>query len=345
MFKSFFVFNRLCFIILLLTLIGQLSVQALGSTDWLTSDNSLQDEQIQAHLIEYKQKDTRSLASAKKYTPVVFWHGMGDTAFGSINLERMALQKQYPGISVLSVQIGRSSVEDDLASYFVNINKQLDLVCQTILENDAIKEAGAVNAIGFSQGGQFMRALVQSCPLREHGIAVKNLISLGGQHQGVFGLPTCRSTTFCDYIRFMLSTGAYRKYVQEHLVQAEYWHDPRHESEYKSKNIFMPIMNNDNHINQTYRDNLLALENLVLVKFIQDDMVVPPESSHFGFYAPGQIKLIRPLEESPLYLEDRLGLKQLNDTGRLKLISIPGKHLQYKMPWFLTEIAAKYLDN
>ncbi|PNJ89769.1 PPT1 isoform 17, partial [Pongo abelii] len=44
-----------------------------------------------------------------------------------------------------------------------------------------------------------------------------NLISVGGQHQGVFGLPRCpgESSHICDFIRKTLNAGAYSKVVQE----------------------------------------------------------------------------------------------------------------------------------
>uniref|UniRef100_A0A6G1SCG6 Palmitoyl-protein thioesterase 1 n=1 Tax=Aceria tosichella TaxID=561515 RepID=A0A6G1SCG6_9ACAR len=284
-------------------------------------------------------------AAATNYTPVVFWHGMGDTAYGSINIDRLALQKKFPGMKVFSIQIGNTVLEDEMAGYFVNVNQQVDSACKAILGNELIRASGRMNAIGFSQGAQFLRALVQRCPLREHGIQVKNLISLGGQHQGVYGLPNCYTTVWCDYIRHMLSTGAYEEVVQEHSVQAEYWHDPWNESEYRAKNVFLPDVNNENTLNTTYKNNLLALENFVLVKFAQDDMVVPRDSSLFAFYEPGQNVVIKPLEESAIWLEDRLGLRQLNDSGRLKRITIPGRHLQYRMSWFLNEIGAKYLAN
>lgn len=304
--------------------------------------------ELKANLIELvddQHGDGMASAKDKAYTPVVFWHGMGDTAYGSINVDRLALQRHFPGIKVFSIQLGSSSVEDEVASYFFNVNKQIEQACGELLRNNDIRQAGAINAVGFSQGGQFLRALVQRCPLREHGIRVKNLITLGGQHQGVFGLPNCNSATFCDYIRYMLSSGAYEDFVQEHLVQAEYWHDPLNEIVYKSKNVFLPDVNNENRVNETYKANLLALDNLVLVEFLQDEMVVPRESSLFGFYEPGQNKRIRPLEESPLYKEDRLGLRRLKESGRLKMFSIAGRHLQYKMSWFLDQIANKYLDN
>ena len=42
------------------------------------------------------------------------------------------------------------------------------------------------NAIGFSQGGQFLRAVAQRCPQ-----GMKVLVTFGAQHQGIYGLPQC----------------------------------------------------------------------------------------------------------------------------------------------------------
>lgn len=281
----------------------------------------------------------------QSYTPILFWHGMGDTAYGSLNVVRLALQRKFPNISVFSVQIGGNSVADELGGYFVNVNYQIENVCKEILSNPIIKKHGALNAIGFSQGCQFLRGLIQRCPLRENGIRVKNFISLGGQHQGVYGLPNCYKSQFCEYIRYLLTEAAYESRVQEHLVQAEYWHDPNREEEYRTKNIFLADINNERNLNETYKNNLLALDNLVLVEFLDDEMVVPRESSLFGFYAPNQTEEVIPLEKSALFLEDRLGLRQLKSSGRLNMIRIPGQHLQYSMSWFLNKIASVYLNN
>lgn len=280
-----------------------------------------------------------------KPTPVVFWHGMGDTAYGSCDTDRKALEKKYPGLTVLSIQIGNNSAEDAMASYFSNVNHQIDLACKAVLNSPTINQHKSFNAIGFSQGGQFLRGLIQRCPFREHGIMPKNLISLGGQQQGVFGLPNCESFSFCDHLRFILTHAAYEHQVQEHVVQAEYWHDPLREKMYKEKNIFLADINNENEINETYKQNLLSLDNLVLVQFLQDEMVIPRESSLFGYYEAGSTKTIVPLEQSALYLEDRLGLRQLATSGRLHQVKIPGRHLQYRMSWFLNNIASIYLNN
>lgn len=48
---------------------------------------------------------------------------------------------------------------------------------------------------------------------------MKNLISLGGQHQGVFGLPECPAESYiCDRVRHLLEWGAYTSFVQHTFV-------------------------------------------------------------------------------------------------------------------------------
>lgn len=52
-----------------------------------------------------------------------------------------------------------------------------------------------------------------------------------------------------------------------------------------------------------YRSNLKKLDNFVMVKFLNDSMVVPVESEWFGFYSPGQDQEVLPLQQTKLYLE------------------------------------------
>ena len=58
------------------------------------------------------------------------------------------------------------------------------------------------------------RTVVQRCGDK---LKIHNLISVGGQHQGVFGFPRCPGTnsTLCDMVRRILNLGAYEKYVQK----------------------------------------------------------------------------------------------------------------------------------
>jgi len=188
-----------------------------------------------------------------------------------------------------------------------------------------------------SEGGQFLRAYVQRC----NSPPVLNLISVGGQHQGIFGVPHCVDVnyTLCDVMRNLLNYGAYIPFIQNTLVQAEYWHTPLDEQEYQTKSVFLADINNEGpNKNETYKQNLLSLSKFVMVKFNQDSMVIPRESEWFGWYENGNDKVAIPLQQTALYTEDWIGLKQLDADGKLVFIQTDGDHLQFTWGWFQTNI-------
>ncbi|XP_052776082.1 palmitoyl-protein thioesterase 1-like isoform X2 [Mya arenaria] len=271
--------------------------------------------------------------------PVVIWHGMGDSCCNPLSMGsiKKLIEKQVTGAYVRSLEIGSSIEEDTLNGFFMNVNDQITMVCSKLAADPKLQDG--YNAVGFSQGGQFLRAVAQRCP----SPPMLNLISVGGQHQGVFGLPHCASSTICELVRKLLNEGVYVPEIQDKLVQAEYWHDPLNEQEYAEKSVFLADINQERSVNATYKSNLLKLKNLVLVKFLQDTMVIPKESEWFGYYNPGQDKKLYTMFESPLYIHDKLGLKTLNDTGRITFLSSDTDHLQFTEQWFIDNIVNKFL--
>ncbi|KAF4021944.1 hypothetical protein G4228_013538 [Cervus hanglu yarkandensis] len=77
------------------------------------------------------------------------------------------VEKKIPGIHVLSLEIGKTLVEDVENSFFLNVNSQVTTVCQILAKDPKLQQG--YNAMGFSQGGQFL--LVQAeywhDPIRE----------------------------------------------------------------------------------------------------------------------------------------------------------------------------------
>ena len=49
------------------------------------------------------------------------------------------------------------------------------------------------------------------------------------------------------------------------------------------------------------------------------------------------------LRETPLYTEDRIGLKTLDEAGKLHFLSVEGNHLEFSRDWFIQEIVNVYL--
>jgi len=281
---------------------------------------------------------------ATNYRPVVLWHGMGDTCCNPLSMGyiKRVIEKQLPGVFVYSLMIGNNIVEDEFNGFLMNVNDEIVEAHQKIANQSLL--AQGFNAIGFSQGGQFLRAYVE----RFNDPPVYNLISIGGQHQGVFGFPKCpgSNVTLCEWVRDLLNFGAYESFVQDHLVQAEYWQDPKNEDEYLKECVFLPDINNNLAVqNETYKQNMLNLENFVMVQFLNDTMVQPKESEWFGFYVEGQDKDVYTLQDSPLYQEDWLGLKEMDSNGKLTFLATIGDHLQFTEEWFIQNIATPFLNN
>lgn len=177
----------------------------------------------------------------------------------------------------------------------------MEIACDNLGLDPKLNEG--FNAIGFSQGGQFLRALVQRCAK----VRVYNLITIGSQHQGIYGFPFCTDSWFCDVFRRLLSLGAYFSFVQAGFVQAQFWHDPVHEDKYRLSNTFLSDINQEIEMKLEYKERMMKLSNFVMVKFLSDRMVLPSESevcqtTYMAIYfAPfgsglGFIELVRPLK-------------------------------------------------
>jgi len=278
--------------------------------------------------------------SSDSPTPLVIWHGMGDSCCNPLSMGSIKrfVEKKVEGIYVRSLMIGENIAADTENGFFMNVNDQVAQVCAK-LKNDT-KLTNGYHAMGFSQGGQFLRAVAQRCPEPP----MLNLISVGGQHQGVYGLPHCpgNSSTICDYVRRLLNLGAYVSWIQNKLVQAEYWHDPNNLDEYREKSIFLADINQERTVNPAYKTNLMKLKNFVMVKFLRDSMVQPKDSEWFGFYKGSDIHEIEPLQQSKLYQEDLLGLQQMDKEGKLHFLSVDADHLRIS-DQFLQMIIDKFI--
>merc|ERR1712215_127553 len=273
--------------------------------------------------------------------PVVLWHGMGDSAAGMTGIESI-LKDNIEGVYVHRIMIGSNIIVDTESGFFRDTNRQVSEVCE-MMANDPELQDG-YNAIGFSQGGQFLRAVAQRCP----NPPMKNLGTFGAQHQGVFGFPNCPGEInfFCDIVRDLLSYGAYVEFVQDILVQAQYWHDPLQFDTYVEKSKFIAEINNEKAVkNESYAVNLNKLENFIMIKHNHDTKVEPKESEHFEFYIPGQAEEILPLRGSPIYTEDRIGLKAMDEAEKLHFLSVDGNHLHFTKEWFIKNVINPFLKD
>ena len=72
--------------------------------------------------------------------------------------------------------------------------------------------------------------------------------------------------------------------------------------------------------------------------------VEPRESGHFEFYYEGNDFYIESLYESVLYAEDWIGLKTMDQHGKLTFLHTDGGHLEFSDEWFV-EMIMPYLNQ
>lgn len=145
-------------------------------------------------------------------------------------------------------------------------------------------------------------------------------------------------------------------------LQAQYYRDPNNYEKYLKMNHFLPDINNEvqDARNSTYVKNFATLNKLVLVLFSEDITVVPKESSWFGSEGPatddakridGQqsLKTVRtgsniiPMRSQPLYVEDWIGLRKLDERGGVDFDICHGQHMQLGECW--KRIATSYIGG
>jgi len=208
--------------------------------------------------------------------PVVLWHGLGDT-YNSNGMKSVAslINETYPGTFVHSIYLDEDPSKDRNDGFIGHLADQIEFVCAQL--RDIPELYSGFDAMGFSQGGQFLRGYVERCNFPP----VRNLITWGSQHNGIADLPECNSSDFwCKAAFALLKRNMWSAYVRNNLVQAQYFRDPEDLETYLELSAWLADINNEKEEkNTTYADNLASLEKFVMIKFTEEKTVVPPDSS------------------------------------------------------------------
>ena len=182
---------------------------------------------------------------------------------------------------------------------------------------------------------------------------------------GVSDLPGCgiSDPIWCSIARSAAKLAVYGSWAQGNIVQAQYYRDVDRIDSYLESNTFLTGVNAEisTDVNETakLKENLSSLRNFVMVLFTQDTTVVPKETAWFGSYAIPEQDLIpiidsihramhfpwwpfhrRPgvesrtvisMKEQPLYKDDIIGIRTLDESGRLHFESCDGAHMHLKV--------------
>lgn len=227
-------------------------------------------------------------------------------------------------------------------SWFTALTTQVDEVCETIKSTPELQSG--YNIVALSQGSVIGRGVIQWC---EDGPPVNNMVSLGGPHAGTASVPYCGSYFFCLVADWIMELGIYSSYVQNHLGPAGYVKIPTDLKAYYKGCQFLPRLNNEleDSRNATYTERFSSLNQLVLIMFEQDNVLIPRETAWFGYFPAGSVDTVLAYNETDLYIDDWIGLKTLDEAGKVTWISFPRGHLHINETEMSTHIVPYLIDS
>lgn len=265
-------------------------------------------------------------AASETQLPLVIWHGLGDDfeREGLAEVAKLA-ESTNPGTYIHVIRLANDGSGDRSATFFGNVTEQIALVCEQLAADPILSTAPAINALGFSQGGQFLRGYIERC----NTPPVHNLVTFGSQHNGISAFESCAiDNWFCKGAEQLLRSGRWTSFAQSRVVPAQYFRDPEELDVYLEHSNFLADINNERAVkNETYKKNLASLNRFAMFMFEEDTVAVPKQSALFSEVnaTSGEVT---PLRERPIYKEDWLGLKQLDEQGKLDFNTAPGEHMQ-----------------
>jgi hypothetical protein len=215
------------------------------------------------------------------------------------------------GVPTVNEEIGNGQ----LTSIFMPLEEQCALLAENIRRGSA--DGKRVNMVAISQGGLLARCYVEKYSHLSEYSAVDLLLTMGTPHMGVF---------FADD-----PEPFYKNVIRD------YWKDPFRYKDYLRTNEFLAELNNERQHNESelYRSNMLELKELGIVWSGVDEVVQPLESGRFEYYNTtaamerGELVVV-PLGLSNTYVKDLIGLRGLDESGRLVLVETDCAHDAFK---------------
>jgi palmitoyl-protein thioesterase len=292
--------------------------------------------------------------SQERTNLIVLMHGMGDTCCNDLSLgalSKIISENVEKKNKIISIKFGSGTTLSDFISGFYG--DAFDLVNQACEQiSEAMRDDMEISILGFSQGGVFARAVVETCAK----ITVKKLITFGSPHSGVWHIPGCdknAKSTFCSLSQKAASMAAYDPLLKRKSIQAAYYKDVSSEAAYNkylNSGSLLSVINEDDETNKEdknmRKERMCALKMFAMFSFENDDVVVPRDSAIFSDvpripfeYTKFKISELLKVRKTEFYRENKLCLRELDE--RLNLITdvVPNaKHMQFTLKWFKEHI-------
>ena len=244
-----------------------------------------------------------------KSTPIMRWiHGIGSNCI----LEDLIFKPHFKNYDAKCI--------GTTMGIFTPFITQIKYACDELDAEIETLKSGFV-LIGESQGGLIARAVLQQCKVGKY---IKRLITIGGTHNGVAVIPRTNPNGYYN----LVIQACYFKHFMSFIGPCGYINSLKYKEEYLKSDSVLLDLNNVVDLNLDYKERIKNLDLFMAIGFAGDMVVQPRNTSVFGYYENDEYNSYYELEESDLYNEDRLGLKELNESNKFFRCVIPGDHLE-----------------
>ena len=266
--------------------------------------------------------------------PIAIFHGILESCDMENTSKLVNDLKIDLGVHVECVEIGNGYLD----TIMKNMKSQVEEACEKINSNPNFQSK--FNILGLSQGTLIGRYVIEKCELRGQ---VMRYMSLDGPQMGIGTIPkisTCG--TFCDFL--VNITVPIFNGLKGRIGPADYFRYKYDQQYYMENNVFLKMLNNENEEkDEEIKRRFSSLEKVKLIKNNNDTTIVPRESSWFEFYDFDGNDIV-PLKESDFYKNDYIGLRKLDEEGKLSFATFRGEHIIYNIVEYWEEIVPFFED-
>ena len=265
--------------------------------------------------------------------PIALFHGIVDSCKMKNTSTLVNDLQNDLGVHVECIEIGNGFMD----SVVKPIWDQVEEACEKIKANPNFQ--GKFSILGISQGTLIGRYIIEKCDMK--GQVVKYM-SFDGPQMGIASIPKITCGTFCEWLCNITAPLAYK--LRDIVAPCGYYKYKFDQATYQEKNTFLKMLNNEyeERDEEVYR-RFSSLEKVKLIKSLEDTVITPRDSSWFEFYDK-EGKEIVPLKESEFYINDNIGLRKLDEEGKVSFVTFQEEHILYNMDEYNNEIVEFFKD-
>ena len=259
--------------------------------------------------------------------PIALFHGIVDSCTMKNTSKLVSDLQADLGVHVECIEIGNGFLD----SVTKPIQSQVEEACEKIKSNPNFQDEFSI--LGISQGTLIGRYIIEKCDIKGK---VKRYMSFDGPQMGIASIPKITCGSFCEWLCNITAPLAYN--LRDIVAPCGYYKYRYDQETYRKTNTFLKMLNNENEPrDKEIYERFSSLEKVKLIKSLGDTVITPIDSSWFEFYDKEGNKIV-PLKESYFYIDDYIGLRKLDEEGKVKFVEFQEEHVLYNMKEYSEEI-------